>query len=63
MLDQLTGKCLSLLENERTKSSLELFWVLFALSCVPRQHELMAENAESLIHALMEVTYKYIQKV
>jgi len=63
VVDKLTVKCLSLLEMERTKSPLEVFWVLFALSCVPRQHQFMADRVETLVQSLMEVcTYEIYQK-
>ena len=48
VLDELTLKCLSQLEVRRKESPLELFWVLFALSCIPKQHHLVAERADAV---------------
>jgi len=63
VLDELTLKCLSQLEVRRKESPLELFWVLFALSCIPKQHHLVAERADAVTQALMEVcTYEIYQK-
>ena len=61
IIDELVTSCLHILYANKTKSPLELFWVLFALSCWPNYHHL-ATN-EAAIHTLLEVcTYEIYQK-
>ena len=58
---ELLKRCFTLLHGMKTKAPLELFWVLFALSCRCDTHSVLTE--ESVIHALLDIcTYEIYQK-
>ena len=58
---ELIKRCFALLHGMKTKAPLELFWVLFALSCLSDTHSVLTE--ESVIHALLDIcTYEIYQK-
>ena len=63
IFENLTDRCLGLLTIARNKSPLELFWVLFALSCrADKTHESVASR-DTAIHTLLDVcTYEIYQK-
>jgi len=60
-LKELVKRCSTILSCKKTKSPLELFWVLFALSCHSDTHQFLAD--EEIIHTLLDIcTYEIYQK-
>ena len=60
-MDQVTAESIKLLLKNPPKAPLELYWVLFLLSCDPNQHERLAE--ERVIHSCLDIcTYEIFQK-
>ena len=60
-LNELLVRCSRLLSQTKTKAPLELFWVLFVLSCRVDSHKALA--VETTIHTLLDIcTYEIYQK-
>jgi len=61
-IDEVTSECLKLLNHgSLQKAPIELFWLLFLLSCDPNQHEKMAH--EPVINCCLDTcTYEIFQK-
>ena len=58
---ELLDKCSKLLHALKNKAPLELFWVLFAMSCRVETHSILA--TECIINNLLDVcTYEIYQK-
>ena len=58
---ELLDKCSKLLHTLKNKAPLELFWVLFAMSCRMETHTFLTN--ESIINTLLDVcTYEIYQK-
>ena len=58
---ELVEKCSKLLNGMKNKAPLELFWVLFVMSCRVESHSLLAN--ENIISNLLDVcTYEIYQK-
>jgi hypothetical protein len=61
-LETVTDKCIALLmTNGEEKAPVELFWLLFLLSCDPNQHDKLSKD--SVINACLDTcTYEIFQK-
>ena len=60
-MDQVTDQTLKLLLKTPVKAPVELYWVLFLLSCDPNQHESLAH--QNVIHGCLDIcTYEIFQK-
>ena len=61
-IDEVTSECLKMLNHgSLQKAPIELFWLLFLLSCDPNQHEKLAH--ESVINRCLDTcTYEIFQK-
>ena len=58
---ELLDRCSKLLHAMKTKAPLELFWVLFAMSCNIETHSFLTN--ESIINSLLDIcTYEIYQK-
>jgi len=61
-IDEVNEECIKMLKKSSLqKAPIELFWLLFLLSCDPNQHEKLAE--ESIINCCLDTcTYEIFQK-
>ena len=61
-IDEVTSECLKMLNHgSMQKAPIELFWLLFLLSCDPNQHEKLAH--EPVINCCLDTcTYEIFQK-
>ena len=61
-IDEVTSECLKMLNHgSLQKAPIELFWLLFLLSCDPNQHEKLAH--EPVINCCLDTcTYEIFQK-
>lgn len=60
-VDQVITECLNLLRKNAQKAPVELFWLLFLLSCDPNQHLKLA--SEDVIQCCLDTcTYEIFQK-
>jgi len=60
-MDEVTKECIQMLKKNPQKAPVELFWLLFLLSCDPNQHEKLSD--ESVVYCCLDTcTYEIFQK-